>query len=238
MSAKTDQLEIDVARWINRTSEEIHASRPNTSVSFSDVWLSRPGSEPCWLEVKTSHKDNLSNPRVYFDGEWKTTYASPSAIATVEILNTNRDTRSFIKKLSEFSEIPVPEMVLPTSKSFKDLSCAVQIDVLKEFFEVAAPNRYIANVVSYDVGALVTLDMLERNVHYLQAEDDFYLVGNENPMKLPDDIPTFAGDGDFKVRVSTRTSFCEVQSELKLYKLPKSQYSCLPNTDKLNPFSV
>jgi hypothetical protein len=72
----------------------------------------------------------------------------------------------------------------------------------------------------------------------MQVGDDFYVVGHENPLHLPDDIPMFEGHGDFRVRVSTRTAYSEVQAELKLYDVPKSQYSCMPGTDKLSPFEV
>jgi hypothetical protein len=236
MSAKTDKLELDVARWINRTSE-IVATRPNTSVSFSDVWLSKEGYDPVWLEVKTNHEDNLVNPRVFFDGTWQTTYTSPSAKVTVELLNNNWSTKQFIKQLSAFAEIPEDKLKIATSKAqFKGDPYLVPVSVLKEYFEVAADNRYIANVVAYDIGALVTQDLNARNVHYLQAGDDFYVVGNENPLHLRDEIPPFLGDGDFKVRVSTRSNFSEVQAELKLYYLPKSQFSAKPDTDKRNPF--
>jgi hypothetical protein len=235
MTAKTDKHELDVARWINRTSE-INASRPNTSVSFSDVWLSKEGYKPVWLEVKTNHEDNLVNPRVFFDGEWKTNYTSYSAQVTVEILNSNRDTREFIRSLSEFAEIPQDKLKIATSKAqFKGDPNLVPIAVLKEYFEVA-PNRYVANVVAYDIGSLVTKDLNDRNVHYLQAGDDFYMVGCDNPLHLSEDIPVFCGEGDFKVRVSTRAVFSEVQAELKMYNLPRSQYSVKPGTDKRSPF--
>jgi hypothetical protein len=239
LSAKTDQYEVAVARWINRTSEEIAAVRPKVSVAFSDIYLTKPGYESVWLEVKTDHTDNLSNPRVFFDKQWQTNYVSLSAKVTVDILNTQRETREFIRTLSEFAEIPLEQLKIPTSKAqFKGAPGVVPIDVLKEYFEVIASNRYIANVVNYDIGALITADYAERNVHYMQAGDDFYIIGETNPFSLPDDIPIIEGTGDFKIRISTRADFSEVQAELKLASLPRSQYSCKPNTEKLNPFIV
>lgn len=239
MSAKTDQYEVAVSRWINRTSDEIAAVRPKVSVAFSDIYLTKVGCESVWLEVKTDHTDNLSNPRVFYDKEWQTSYTSFSALTTVEILNTHRETREFIRTLSAFAEIPVEQLKIPTNKSqFKGTPGAVPISVLKEYFEVVAANRYIANLVNYDIGALITADYAKRNVHYLQAGDDFYTIGEDNPFGLPSDIPIIEGIGDFKVRVSTRSDYSEVQAELKLASLPRSQYSCKPNTEKLNPFIV
>lgn len=239
MSAKTDQYEIQVAKWINKTSETISAVRPKAAPAFSDIYLSKPDYPPVWLEVKSNHGDNLVNPRVYYDGQWKTTYQSYSANVTVHLLNTNRDTKQFIKSLAEFAEIPVDQLKIPTSKTqFSGMSGVVSVDTLKEYFEVAAPNRYIANVVSYDIGSLVTRDYLERDhpVSYIQIEDDFYMIGDANPLELPKDIPIIEGYGDFKVRVSTRSEFSEVQAELKIDSVTYSQYSCMPGTHKINPF--
>lgn len=240
MSARTDKYEIEVARWINKTSNEIAAARPKASVAFSDIVLTKPGTifKEVWLEVKTDHTDNLANPRVFYDQEWKTTYESYSACITVSLLNSHRATRHFLKQLSTFTDIPVEQLKIPTNKTqFQGSAGVVSIDMLKEFFTIVAPNRYIANVVNYDIGSVITADYAERNVHYLQAGDDFYRIGHENPFELPDDIPILEGYGDFKVRISTRAEFSEIQAELKLSSLPHSQYSCKPQTFKLNPFN-
>lgn len=236
MSAKTDQLEINTARWINRTSESVVATRPKASTAFSDVWLSKDGFNPCWLEVKSDHADNILNPRVYYDGEWKTTYTQYSAKATVEMLNKQWDTKRWVNALSAFSDIPIQDLKIPTSKSqFKGMNGVVPIDVIKEFFQVVVTNQYIANM-HCDIGEIITKDYNDRGVFYLQAADDFFCLGTDNPLKLPDDIPMIEGAGDLKVRVSTRTHFCEVQAEIKFDNLPSSQYSCKPGTEKLNPF--
>lgn len=49
----------------------------------------------------------------------------------------------------------------------------------------------------------------------MQAGDDFYRISKTDPLKLGNDIPLLAGKGDFKVRVSTRSEFYEVQAEIK-----------------------
>ena len=70
----------------------------------------------------------------------------------------------------------------------------------------------------------------------MQAGDDFYMVGNTNPLKLPNDIPKLSGTGPFKVRVATRSAFYEIQAEVKIAKMPDSKYSLKPGTRKKNPF--
>lgn len=233
MSAKTDQLEIDVARWINRTSENVVATRPKASTAFSDIWLSKVGFDPCWLEVKSSHEDNLINPRVYYDKIWRTTYTQYSAQYTANLLNMTWESKQFIRTLAQFSDIPIEELKLPTNK--KNLPGTVPIDTLKEFFDVVVPNRYIISLPGHDIASVITKDYNERGVFYMQAADDFYMLGHTNPLRLPEDIPMIEGRGDFKVRVSTRSAFCEIQAELKFDELPSSQYSCKPGTEKLNP---
>ena len=63
------------------------------------------------------------------------------------------------------------------------------------------------------------------------------MIGNRNPLDLPKDIPVLAGKGQFKIRISTRSQFYEVQAEIKIDKMPKSNYSALPGSNKKNPFA-
>ena len=69
----------------------------------------------------------------------------------------------------------------------------------------------------------------------MQAADDFYMISAANPLDLTRKIPLLEGNGDFKVRISTRSSFYEVQAEIKISEMPRSNYSLLSNTRKLNP---
>jgi hypothetical protein len=72
--------------------------------------------------------------------------------------------------------------------------------------------------------------------YYMQAGDDFYRISNKDPLKLGATIPLLAGMGDFKVRVSTRSEYYEVQAEIKIAKMPDSKFSVKPGTSKKNPF--
>ena len=86
MSAASDKFENDVAKNINKLPG-ITATRPKVSTEYSDV-LMKYKNLKVWIEVKMSHTDNLSNPRVFYDkGKWQTTYKTPAAKHTVDILN-------------------------------------------------------------------------------------------------------------------------------------------------------
>ena len=100
MSAKSDKFEKDVASQVD-SIPGVKASRPSVSTEYSDVLIEavvdkRPVKT--WLEVKMSHTDNLSNPRVYYEnGLWKTTYKTPAAKAAVDILNRSPQSKKFLK---------------------------------------------------------------------------------------------------------------------------------------------
>lgn len=238
MSAASDKFEKDVADEINRLPG-IKASRPSVGTDYSDVRIEYK-SIRTWLEVKMSHKDNLSNPRVFYEnGKWKTTYKTPSAKAAVDILNESKQSKKFIKDISEFSGIPEKDIKIPTTKTGLKQPGAVPLNVMKAFFNRPGVNRYIANEEGQDLGSLVTEHYTEGKAepaYYMQAGDDFYLISNKNPLKLDTRIPLLKGKGDFKVRVATRSEFYEVQAEIKIDEMPKSNYSVAPGTNKMNPF--
>ena len=72
--------------------------------------------------------------------------------------------------------------------------------------------------------------------YYMQAADDFYMIGGTNPLKLTKSIPLLSGAGPFRMRVATRSAYYEVQAELKIQEMPRSRYSIMPGTKKINPF--
>lgn len=238
MSVASDKFEKDVAEEVNRIPG-ITASRPSVGTDYSDVKVQYKNIKT-WLEVKMSHKDNLSNPRVFYeDGKWQTTYKTPAAKAAVDILNNSKQAKQFIKDISEYSGIPLKQIKIPTTKSGLKEPGAVPLHVMKSFFDRPGVNRYIANEEGQDLGALVTEHYTigkAEPAYYMQAGDDFYRISNKNPLKLDAKIPLLKGKGDFKVRVATRSEFYEVQAEIKIDEMPNSKYSVAPNTKKLNPF--
>lgn len=241
MSSASDKYEADVAKNINKIPGVV-AKRPPGDTALSDVLITKYNNKStnAWVEVKMNHTDNLSNPRVFYsDGEWQTTYKTPAAKAAVDLLNESAQAKTFIKNIAKFSGIPLKDIKIPTSKSGLKEEGAVPLKVMKMYFDQPNINRYIANQENYNLGKLVTEHYTigkKEPAYYMQAGDDFYFISKKNPLNLHSDIPVLSGKGDFKVRVSTRSEFYEVQAEIKITKMPDSDYSVKPGTKKKNPF--
>lgn len=242
MSAASDKYERDVAKYVN-SIPGVTAIRPPGDTAYADVKMTYK-SITTWMEVKMNHTDNLSNPRVFYkNGKWGTTYDTPAAKTAVEILNSSSLARQFIVNISKFSGIPLFKIKIPTTKSGLKEDGAVPLNVMKAYFDQPSVNRYITNQQNYNLGNVVTEHYTKGKAepaYYMQAGDDFYLISQTDPLKLTrvHDVPTLSGFGDFKVRVSTRSEFYEVQAEIKITKMPNSQFSLKPGTKKKNPFMV
>ena len=238
MSVLSDKYERDVAENVNKIPGVI-ATRPPGDTAYADVKITYK-NVTSWMEVKMNHTDNLSNPRVFYNnGRWSTTYDTPAAKAAVEILNASPMAKKFLKDIAAFSGIPLKSLKIPTTKSGLREPGAVPLQVMKSYFDQPGINRYIANNVNMDLGKVVTDHYTQGKAepaYYMQAADDFYRISNKDPFKLGTSIPLLSGTGDFKVRVSTRSEFYEVQAEIKIQNMPESRYSVKPGTRKLNPF--
>jgi hypothetical protein len=238
MSAASDKYEKDVAAFMN-SLPGVKAIRPTVGTDYPDVLVTYKG-KTSYVEVKMSHSDNLSNPRMYFsDGKWQTTYSTPAAKYAVDILNTSPQTKDFLKKIAEFSGIPLKILKIPTTKSGLKEEGAIPLHIMKSYFAKPGVNRYIASKENYDLGKVVTEHYTigkTEPANYMQAGDDFYRIGASDPFKLGNSIPLLTGRGDFKVRIGTRSEFYEVQAEIKIKQMPNSPYSCKPGTHKKSPF--
>jgi len=237
MSAASDRYEKLIASTID--SIPGLAATQGTDVKYSDV-LIKKGNTKTWLEVKMNHTDNLSNPRMfYMNSVWQSTYKTPAAYEALRILNASADADKFIKSISKFSGIPYKHIIIGTTKSHLKMEGAVPLEIMKNYFAQPNVNRYILKNDNYPIGKLVTKHYLEGKAepaHYLQAGDDFYRIGTNDPFKLGMSIPALSGNGAFKIRVSTRTHFYEVQAEIKIVSMPHSKYSIHPDSKKINPF--
>lgn len=240
MSAASDRYEKDVADNVNKIPG-VKAERPPGDTAYADVKITYK-NKVHWMEVKMNHTDNLSNPRVYYEnGEWKTTYKTPSAAAAVKILNSDPKTAKFLKDISQFSGIPLKDLRIPTTKGGLKHEGAVPLHIMKAYFDQPNVNRYIANSNGMDLGKVVTEHYTKGKAapaYYMQAGDDFYRISNADPFGLGSRVPLLTGIGDFKVRVATRSEFYEVQAEIKIAKMPDSKFSLKPGTRKSNPFLV
>lgn len=238
MSAASDKYEKDVADNVNKIPG-VDAIRPPGDTAYADVKITYKKTTS-WMEVKMNHTDNLSNPRVYYEnGQWKTTYKTPSAKAAVDILNKDPKTQKFLKDIAKFSGIPFKQLKIPTTKGGLKEEGAVPLKIMKDYFNQPSVNRYIANSENMNLGKIVTEHYTKGKAepaYYMQAGDDFYRISNKDPFGLGATIPLLSGTGDFKVRVATRSEFYEVQAEIKIAKMPDSKYSLKPGTNKKNPF--
>lgn len=238
MSAKSDQYEKDVAAYIN-SIPGIKATRPPGDTGYSDVLIHYKNKKE-WLEVKMNHTDNLANPRMFYsDGRWKASYSTPAATAAVNILNSSSQTKKFVEDLAMFAKIPLKEIKIPTTKGGLKEPGAVPLSVMKAYFDSSrSRNRYIASKES-NLGSVV-IDHYTKGkkspAYYMQAGDDFFLISNADPLGIGQGVPQLKGTGEFKVRVSTRSEFYEVQAEIKIINMGTSKYSLKPGTKKLNPF--
>lgn len=238
MSAASDKYEKDVATNVNKIPG-VKAERPPGDTAYADVKIKFKNTES-WMEVKMNHTDNLSNPRVFYrNGKWQTTYDTPAAQHAVNILNASPMAKKFITEIAKFSGIPVKDIKIPTTKGGLKEPGAVPLTVMKSYFDRPSVNRYIANNANMDLGKVVTEHYTQGKAepaYYMQAGDDFYRISDKDPFKLGKSIPVLSGQGDFKVRVATRSEFYEVQAEIKISKMPDSKYSVKPGTKKQNPF--
>lgn len=238
MSAVSDKYEKDVADNVDKIPG-VKATRPPGNTAYADVKINFKGVTT-WMEVKMNHTDNLSNPRVFYsNGKWATTYATPAAKAAVDILNSSKQAKKFLMDIAKYTGIPLKSIKIPTTRGGLKEEGAVPLVQMKKFFSQPGINRYIANDEGIDLGKIVTdhytLGKAEP-AYYMQAGDDFYRISNKDPFKLGVKIPLLSGDGDFKVRISTRSEFYEVQAEVKINHMANSKYSVKPGTSKLNPF--
>jgi len=240
MSAASDKYEKDVANNINAIPG-VKAERPPGDTAYADVKVTFK-SKTHWLEVKMNHKDNLSNPRVYYEnGTWQTTYKTPSAAAAVKILNSDSKTKKFLEDIAAFSGIPFKDLIIPTTKGGLKRPGAVPLAVMKMYFNQPRVNRYIANSENMDLGSIVTEHYTKGKkapAYYMQAGDDFYRISSADPFGFGARVPLLSGNGDFKVRVATRSDFYEVQAEIKIDSMPTSRFSLRPGSKKANPFLI
>lgn len=242
MSTASDKYERDVTAYINKM-KGMQAARPSVGASYSDVLITKCLNKACraWVEVKMGHTDNMSNVRVFYqDGEWHTTYKTPVAASTVQMLNESPDAEVFVKKLVKFTGIPEKYIIIPTNKAPLQLEGAVPLKSMQRFFKDGGAGQYVAEKTNVNMGTLITKHYTKGKTepaYYMQAGDDFYRVSDNNPLNLSTKIPLLSGKGNFRVRVGMRSDFYEIQTEMKIASMPVSDYSVKPGTKKKNPFS-
>jgi len=242
MSAASDKYEKEVADHIN-SLPKVDAQRPKVSTKYSDVILTYKNRK-AWLEVKMSHSDNLGNPRVSWVGnKWTAAMPlDPVKKFAINYLTKSNRAKAFLKDIATYAGLDPNNFILPSTKGLLKEPNAVPYKTLADYFR--NKNQYILDIENVNLGELVTAHYIEGKAepaYYMQAGDDFYLIGHKNPLGLPPDISVLAGTGSFKMRIgvrSAKSAFYEIQPEIKISDMPHSKYSLKPGTKKRNPFDA
>ena len=250
-SVASDAYEVAVASAINNVAHnKFFASAAGGDVRYADVRVDVPSIGSTYVEVKMGHKDNLANPRISFNGQsWESSSMSPVAKQMIELASSSPDVNQFILDLKKFMGLkPNATIKIPTTKGGLKDPVAVPLETMRAFVENRG-NRYITKQSDIDVGNLVTQHYLKGKVepaNYIQAGDDFYVIGRRDPLGLraamalcgvKTKIPKLGGTGIFNLRVSTRSQFYEIQPEIKITNFkPASSPVSVMGTGKPNPF--
>ena len=243
MSLQSDLFEKKVAKEINKLPTVV-AKRPAVGTSYSDVLVTHKATKKkAWVEVKMNHRDNLANPRVFYqNGKWQTTYNTPVAKTVVDELNKSSFAKKFIKDVATFAKIDPKKVTVKSQYGKAPIENNVPFETMKAYWAKHPSFKYILHIENYNLGKLATEHYTlgkEEPADYMQAGDDFYMIGKANPFNLPKEIPLLTGTGSLRVRISfdEKYKLFEVQAEIRIYKLPDSNYSVL-NPNKKNPFAT
>ena len=241
MSAKSDKFERDIANALVELGFD--ASRPKVDSTYSDVLVNYKKTK-VWIEVKMNHTDQLGNVRSSFDGKkWFSALEKkgplrgkqgPLKIFINKLLD--KHAKDFVAKAQKFTG----KKKMNTNKGPQERDPdTINHKEMKDFL-ANQRNQYIISVPVRNLDQAVR-DHYSKGgktepAYYLQAGDDFYRLSNENPLGVASDVPMFKGSGDFKMRVSIRSSMYEIQPELKVSRMDDSPYSLKAGTTKKNPF--
>ncbi|NDG33540.1 hypothetical protein EB118_26230, partial [bacterium] len=255
MSAASDAREKLIADNISALRiPGLVAIRPPADVRYADVKLNftnRTVVKETWLEVKMNHTDNLGNVRVFWDGKkWGTSTRdgmTPLKQFMVDLLNKGKGKQQADKFLNDLAAFVSPKtkklnknnIKVPTVKGGLAEAGAISREEMAKFIQRRG-GQYFINVPNVDLGELVIKHYNSGKaapVSYLQAADDFYLLGDLDQLnlkKIHTDIPVVTGTGNFKMRIGMRTEYYELQPEIKILKMGHSAYSLL-SASKKNP---
>jgi hypothetical protein len=254
MSAASDAREKLVAAKINDLNmRNLTADRPRADVSYADVKvIYKPKTGPdkeVWIEVKMNHTDNLGNIRVSWNGKkWVTSEKggiTPLKKFMTDLLNTGEGKESadrFLNDLAKYiGKNNKNDIIVPTTLGGLDLPNAITHIQMQNFLKTKG-TQYFINISDVDLGKLVTDHYNEgksKPVSYMQAADDFYLLGDLDELNLKGihpSIPKLKGKGNFKMRVGMRTKYYELQPEIKITDMGKSNFSLTGGVGRKNPF--
>jgi hypothetical protein len=228
-----ERQERAVAFYLN-TLQSVKAVSPAVSTSYSDVLIEYNGKRS-WLEVKLNENDQMGSPRVSYDGNRWTAKSSPIQNFTTQKLNSCSKVKDMLNDLSTFTKIENP--LLPTTRGGLKEKSAVQYNDMVNFMQERG-SLYLYSEDDVNLGDLITQHYncgKKEPAHYIQAGDQFFALGDEDPLDLK--VPKLEATGKFKVRLQFRKSleWYEIMPEIKVSKL-YSPFSVAPGTMKPHPF--
>lgn len=245
VDTNSSQFERMIAIELN--SNGIHAEPTGDTTSLPDVKV-EIDNVVSYVEVKMSHEAQLVSSRFKFDGDrWVSAGGKHSPFITYieKELNSSPDVKKFVDDLKEYissvRKTKVDRIKIVTSSSVvaaKDPEI-VNRDEMEGFIRSSSRDQYIFKKDNVDVTDLVQGHYLEGKsspADYMQMGDDFYVMGHNNPLGVPDDVPQFTGFGRVAIRLGMRTKRYEVQPDVKTKKPPKSPYSIMQQSGKKFPF--
>ena len=248
--------EQEVSDKINRRKiPKLKAETPADDPHYSDVKLTYDKKHTTWLEVKLTHSAQLGSTRVSWNGplgRWEAgagaSGANPIKEYMLKLLNSGEgktQADDFLKKLTKLmGKTNKSQIIVPTTKSQIRDPKSVTYEQLKEY-QALYNTQYFVKLNNVELGSIVSEQYNSGKmepVSYLQAADDFYLLGNLDQFKLKKihrDIPKFEAKGTFNFRFSFREPdhYIELLPEIKAIpsSIPRSNYSCI-NRAKNFPF--
>ena len=254
MSGASDARENLVAAKINDlNNQNLVAVRPRADVSYADVkvtYTPKTGrAKEAWVEVKMNHTDNLGNVRISWNGnKWGTSERggiTPLKKFMMDLLNSGKGKESADKFLNDLAKFVGKnnknDIVVPTTLGGLALPNAVTHMQMQNFLKTKG-TQYFINVADINLGKLVTAHYNSGKsapVSYMQAADDFYLLGDLDELNLKrihPTIPKLEGEGNFKMRVGMRTKYYELQPEIKITDMGSSRFSLTGGNGRKNPF--
>ena len=248
--------ETEVADKINRRKiPKLKAETPPDDPHYSDVKLVYDKKYVTWLEVKLNHDAQLGSTRIWWNGplgRWEAgggaAGSNPIKEYMLKMLNSGEgktQADDFLAKMAKLvGKTNKNQIIVPTTKTQLKDPKSVSYEQLKEY-QALYNTQYFVRINNAPLGEIVSEQYNSGKtepVSYLQAADDFYLLGKLDKFKLKTihrDIPKFEAKGSFHFRFSFREPghYIELLPEIKAIpsSIPRSDYSCI-NKEKSFPF--
>lgn len=241
MSKDSEIYELRVATLLNRIPGV--SAKKMGGVEYSDVFIRYKGAQS-WLEVKMNHSDNLINTRMSYEkGKWTAVNEGAGTKEVLGIISSSFEAKQFLIEMGKLNKPGVAEVTLSTTKGAANKDGVISFDDMKDYF-AKKPNKYIATINNVDAASIVSKHYTngkKEPAYYIQIGDDFYRTSEANPFELgtsDKEVPIFNAKGTLKVRVSyERNSYYVIVPELKAKIAQPSEYSTMPATKKINPFT-